>query len=311
MKKVILIVLAAIIAYAIISSSNEKEKEENAYFWATPAYVFDEMSMGTMFDEFRENEVRAKQKYDNQKIKISGRVSDISMTISDEPLITIKRKVQQSFLEQLFDSIDDEVRFYFKKDEKNKVAKINKGDWVVLSGKFWMYYLGSNIAFNQSIIEEHSEERPQQKQKVETPKVETSAVVNSKSSEDTTKDDVLVALFLWDDLHNSMNGSLCDEVYASSVKYYWSDYTPEKIRKSKSELFSKYPEFSQTIDNISFGQFIDNRVRVDFDKEVTTSSSAPTKTYPSYLVFENIDGTWKVIEESDLITDKNMAKKQQ
>ena len=42
-------------------------------------------------------------------------------------------------------------------------------------------------------------------------------------------------------------------------------------------------------------------------KEVTTKNG--TNDYPSYLIFENINGDWKLVLESDLISDENIKKK--
>ena len=48
--------------------------------------------------------------------------------------------------------------------------------------------------------------------------------------------------------------------------------------------------------------------RCDFDK-YTFQAYGREEYYPSYLRFDNIDGEWLIVEESDAITDKNLRKR--
>ena len=47
-------------------------------------------------------------------------------------------------------------------------------------------------------------------------------------------------------------------------------------------------------------------MQAEFVKEVSTSRDV--KNYPSYLVFENINGEWKLVVESDTVSDANIAR---
>ena len=48
--------------------------------------------------------------------------------------------------------------------------------------------------------------------------------------------------------------------------------------------------------------------RISFDKKVWADLQSALKVYPSYLHVKKIDGSWKIVTESDLITDKNLSK---
>lgn len=113
----------------------------------------------------------------------------------------------------------------------------------------------------------------------------------------------------WDAIHNSKKAGGFTSIYASQVKYYQQTYTPQQIIKSKQDLFDKTPEFQQSVSNFNVSGNIDGSIKVHFDKLVQTSAKKGKKTYPSYLVVKNINGNWLIIEESDDVTDENLAKK--
>lgn len=113
----------------------------------------------------------------------------------------------------------------------------------------------------------------------------------------------------WDAIHNSKKTGGFASIYASQVKYYQQTCTPQQIIKSKQDLFDKTPEFQQSVSNFNVSGNIDGSIKVHFDKLVQTSAKKEKKTYPSYLVVKNINGNWLIIEESDDVTDANLAKK--
>ena len=81
------------------------------------------------------------------------------------------------------------------------------------------------------------------------------------------------------------------------------------IFQTKRNFFANNPVYGQKIKgDITVTQISNKQAKAEFVKEVTTKKG--TKDYPSYLVFENVNGEWKLILESDLISDKNAENKQ-
>ena len=115
----------------------------------------------------------------------------------------------------------------------------------------------------------------------------------------------------WDAVHNSKKAEEFANLYASQVNYYHQIYTIEKIVASKRDLFAKAPEFQQFVSNFEVTKNDDGSIRVHFDKIVQTSINEAKKTYPSYLIIKKINNNWQIVEESDDITDANLAKKKE
>ncbi len=120
----------------------------------------------------------------------------------------------------------------------------------------------------------------------------------------------------WNDMHNKKDMTIAFRVYNKSTQYYHQEKSVEEIIKSKEKLLSKYPDFKQELSDIKIGLIdldnIDKKpVRINFTKTVTTSSNTPSKEYPSYLDVMFIDYDWKILTESDYVTDKNLAKRKE
>lgn len=77
--------------------------------------------------------------------------------------------------------------------------------------------------------------------------------------------------------------------------------------ENKNELFQKYKNFShEIVGDIQIEKKSANVFKSNFVKKVTVNEDV--KDYPSYLVFRKNNEGWKIIEESDQITDKNLLK---
>ena len=113
---------------------------------------------------------------------------------------------------------------------------------------------------------------------------------------------------LWSQYHNDRDINRLSSLYANQVFYYQSSYTKEQIKSSKEKLLNKYPNFRQEISNVSVKNE-PSYYAVYFDKKVWTDLQNAPKTYPSYLHVKMIDGSWKIITESDQVTDENLRKK--
>jgi hypothetical protein len=111
---------------------------------------------------------------------------------------------------------------------------------------------------------------------------------------------------LWNECHNQHETSCFAGMYTQHVKIYGKMLSSEDAIQLKSELIEKHPDFKQGIDtlsiNISTGY--DGEYKAQFDKMATIHSK--TRKYPSYLIFCVEGGEYRICEESDKITDKNL-----
>lgn len=135
--------------------------------------------------------------------------------------------------------------------------------------------------------------------------------VKEMSSEPTVTDEELAAMTAkrWNRAHQKLNPDEITSFYADKVNYYNETYTPERISKSKFELFRKYPGFWHEISNVKSNVADDRTAKVTFSKEVFTEIGGTPKTYPSYLFMKKVGSKWKITVESDDVTDANLAKR--
>ena len=92
------------------------------------------------------------------------------------------------------------------------------------------------------------------------------------------------------------------------VLFYGTKLSSETCLNKKKSLLQKYPDFQLAIiGSIDVVQIAKNECKCSFTKRVTINNK--TTDYPSYLIFKEINDNWKIIVESDLVTDKNLAKR--
>jgi len=119
-------------------------------------------------------------------------------------------------------------------------------------------------------------------------------------------DDFKLLVNSWNKAHSAKGGAVLSALYSNSVLYYGKQKDKAECIKLKLSLFQKQPDFlQQIVGEISTERVSDNEVKCNFTKRVTVNRK--TKDYPSYLQFKKIDGRWKIVIESDLVTDKNLA----
>lgn len=114
----------------------------------------------------------------------------------------------------------------------------------------------------------------------------------------------------WNSVHNPENISKIETLYAENVDYYGSAYSKKECVESKIKFIAKNPEYYQQIvgqiDKV-YDPLDSNQVTCKFIKRVVFKGK--TTDYPSYLVLQKTIEQWKIIQESDLVTDKNLSKK--
>jgi ketosteroid isomerase-like protein len=130
---------------------------------------------------------------------------------------------------------------------------------------------------------------------------------NSSTNKTTEIIDFKKLVVNWDKAHNSKNVASFSNLYDNSVLFYGTQMDKNACIESKLSLFKKYPDFyEQIFGDIQTENLNDNSVKCSFIKRVTVNQE--TKDYPAYLIFKKESDNWKIIAESDLTTDKNLAK---
>lgn len=112
----------------------------------------------------------------------------------------------------------------------------------------------------------------------------------------------------WNNAHSSTNTDSFESLFDTTVLFYGKQESKAGCMTRKIALLKKYPDFKQTVNNIIIEKQTDGTVKCSFLK--TVQYNGKSENYPSYLVFKNYASGWKIIAESDLITDKNRVKKQ-
>jgi len=131
---------------------------------------------------------------------------------------------------------------------------------------------------------------------------------STESKSNTIITEIKQVAYSWSESHNGRDLLQLSSLYAPQVNYYQSNYSREQIKASKEKLMNKYPDFKQEISNVTVEEGA-SYYKISFDKKVWTDLQKEPKTYPSYLYVNLVDGTWKIIAESDLVTDKNLSRK--
>lgn len=113
----------------------------------------------------------------------------------------------------------------------------------------------------------------------------------------------------WAKALNTEDRELSLSVYAPTVKFYWETYTAQKAADTRLDLTAKKPGYRLTVDgDILVEEMADGRRKAYFTK--SSNYKGKQNSYEAYLIFAlQPDGDWRIVEESDLTTDKNLRKR--
>ena len=112
----------------------------------------------------------------------------------------------------------------------------------------------------------------------------------------------------WNDAHNEKDVAAFSRMYADSLVFYGDRTSKNACIEKKLSAFRKQPDFLQRIpDAIAVEEIGGAQVRCDFSKKV--SSNGEARTYAGYLIFERIGEAWRIVNEGDKTTDKNLEAK--
>ena len=134
--------------------------------------------------------------------------------------------------------------------------------------------------------------------------------VESESVEKTADEEAVFVRCVknWDEMHNSNECDVTDNSpYAETLYFYGQEMSGSEAILKNRELLKTIPDYRQESANIRVTRITDKLVVCDFDKH--TYANGKSKMYPSYLYLADVGGgIWKIKEESDLETDKNLQK---
>lgn len=111
----------------------------------------------------------------------------------------------------------------------------------------------------------------------------------------------------WSNAHSDKDFSIISISYSPKVKYYGKNTYSTDVVSDKISSLKKYPNFHQSIGNISYREIDSESVKVMFEKHIKLTKNGETKTYPSYLyIYKDY---FQIFVESDTVTDAAIEKK--
>ena len=136
---------------------------------------------------------------------------------------------------------------------------------------------------------------------VKKEKVEETEKTKEKSVEEQIKEMVNI----WNEASSNADFDTLEKILGDKIEYYQSSVTKAYYISDQKKFFEKNPVYGQKIKgDITVTQISNKQAKAEFIKEVTTKKG--TKDYPSYLIFANVNGEWKLILESDKVSDANV-----
>ena len=139
--------------------------------------------------------------------------------------------------------------------------------------------------------------------------ISSSAIEKPIQTEETSGEQIKKMVNVWNEASSNADFDTLEKISGDKIKYYQSSVTKAYYILDQKKFFVNNPIYGQKIKgDITVTQISNKQAKAEFVKEVTTKKG--TKDYPSYLIFENVNGEWKLILKSDLISDKNAGNKQ-
>jgi ketosteroid isomerase-like protein len=131
----------------------------------------------------------------------------------------------------------------------------------------------------------------------------------AKQTAVTTKDSTAITNLanLWNDAIAQQDMPRLATLYADSVAVYGVFIPQSQAIANKIAFFKKHTGFSQHITGaISITKIRGSQYKAVFPKQ--SSFDGKTSEVQGYLLFDKIAGNWKIVKESDVVTDKNLSK---
>ena len=127
---------------------------------------------------------------------------------------------------------------------------------------------------------------------------------NSQLRTKIIKDEIKEMVYIWNEASSNADFDTLKKILADKIEYYQTTVSRDYYIKDQKKFFEKNPVYGQVLKgDIKVEKISNKQVKAEFVKEVTTKKG--TKDYPSYLIFANVNGEWKLILESDKVSDAN------
>lgn len=127
----------------------------------------------------------------------------------------------------------------------------------------------------------------------------------TEKKEKSVEEQIKEMVNIWNEASSNADFVTLEKILGDKIEYYQSSVTKAYYISDQKKFFQKNPIYGQKIKgDIIVTQISNKQVKAKFVKEVTTKKGV--KDYPSYLVFENVNGEWKLILESDTVSDANI-----
>lgn len=113
------------------------------------------------------------------------------------------------------------------------------------------------------------------------------------------------ALSKWDNGINDNDGLVVKKAYASKVLYFGALKSDQECADDKAKM-AEAAGFSHALSGeVAFTKVSEDKILVNFVKRVGSNAKG-INNYGTYMLFERIDGSWKISVESDVIKDKEL-----
>jgi hypothetical protein len=134
-----------------------------------------------------------------------------------------------------------------------------------------------------------------------------STSTDSVTGNTTEKLNYLAFLDRWSEALTRQDFQELKLIYADTVMYYGDNLLSTTIFGRQKSYFQSHKNYRQRIPEIiETGKTQDGNWHVRFSKEVATETG--TRTFPSSLIISASGETWRILAESDDVTDVNKAR---
>lgn len=114
------------------------------------------------------------------------------------------------------------------------------------------------------------------------------------------------ALSKWDNGINEGDEMVIKAIYAEKVLYYGSQKSREECVADKIKI-SQIPELVHSLSGeVTYTKINDDCILANFVRRFGSNNKG-IQNYGTYMLFERINGSWKVVVESDAIKDKELV----
>ena len=122
----------------------------------------------------------------------------------------------------------------------------------------------------------------------------------NNQNKETNFDDLVIK---WNNAISSKNIEKLSSMYYNTILYYNVIKTKNDCISDKLDFYKKNQDFTQEILGEIVTNKIDDKVKCEFIKRVNINDESTE--YSSYLIFRKINNQWKIISESDLLSDNS------